>query len=232
MSSRIIFDASTLISLSEKCFFHLLERIQSHSNARFLISESVWKETVETPQRIKRFELNAERVKEAVETGWLEIVQPTRESGKLAEQIADWSNHAFFIEKKPFAILQAGEIESMALYVSLKAQALAIDERTCRMLIEEPARLQNYIGMKQDKKVKRNDENIQSIQELFRKAVIVRSVDLLAWAYRHGLFKFELDQNIHALEAALYAVKFSGCSVSGEEIEQYVTKTGKKGRNE
>ena len=228
MSSRIIFDASTLISLSEKCFFGLLERIQDHSNARFLISQSVWKETVEVPQRIKRFELNAERVKEAVETGWLEIVQPTAETKKLAAQVAEWSNHCFFIENNPLTILQAGEIESMALFLSLKAHALAIDERTARMLIEEPTRLQNYIGMKHDKKIQKNESNLQAIQKTFQKMVIVRSSDLLAWAYQHGLFKFELDQSSHALEAALYAVKFSGCSISGEEIDSYVKRTGKK----
>jgi predicted nucleic acid-binding protein len=228
MSSLIIFDASTLISLSEKCFFKLLERIQNHSNARFLISKSVWNETVLVPQRIKRFELNAERIKEAVETEWLEIIQPTQETNQFAKQIADWSNHCFFIEKNPLTILQAGEIESMALYLSLKANALAIDERTCRMLIEEPARLQNYIGMKHDKKIQKNEGNLQSIQKAFQKAVIVRSSDLLAWAYKHGLFKYELNQSAHSLEAALYAVKFSGCSISSEEIDSYVKKTGSK----
>lgn len=204
-----------------------MERIQAHSNCRFAISGSVWQETVTIPQNIKRFELNAERVKRAAEAGWLEIIHPTKETNQLAQQIEQWSNNAFSINDKPLAILQAGEIESMALFISYKADALGIDERTARMLIEEPLRLQNYIGMKHDKTVTKNNSHLQALQQHFKNARIIRSVDLMAWAYRHGLFKFELNQTPESLEAALYALKYSGCSVSGEEIDSFIQKNQK-----
>ncbi|MBU0636192.1 hypothetical protein KKE06_04165 [Candidatus Micrarchaeota archaeon] len=226
MTSLIIFDSSSLISLSEKCFFELLKKIQSHSGARFLITPSVWRETVEKPQHIKRFELNAVRVQQAIEDNWLEVVQPTPQSQVLAKQIEEKSNHCFFVNENPLRILQAGEIESMAIYISLKADALVIDERTARMLIEEPLRLHNYISMKHDKKIQKNEANLKAIQEQFQKTVIVRSSDLLAWAYQHDLFKYELSQTKQALEAALYAVKFSGCAISSNEIKEFITKNG------
>lgn len=226
--NAIIFDSSTLISLSEKCFLRLLMHVQEHSDCRFLLSQSVWEESVETPNRIHRFELNAERIREAVETGWMEIVHPTAETQKWAVQIEEWANHSFFIGKKPLAILQAGEIETMALYLSLQADAMAIDERTCRMLVEEPLRLQNHIGSKYDKKITANQAAIAKLQSKFKSALIVRSCDLLAWTYSHGLFGYELAQNPATLEASLFAVKIAGCAVSSQEILDYINRLPKK----
>lgn len=228
MTPIIVFDSSALISLSEKCFFGLLERIQSHTNARLLISQAVWNETVTVPEQIKRFELNAERIKQAVENEWLEIVSATTQTRELQKQIDDWSNHSFFCGAKPLKILQEGEIETMALFLAYRADAIAIDERTARMLMEEPLRLQNYISLQHDQPIAKNQANLNQIQKKFQKAVIVRSSDLLAWAYRHELFKFELNQTPHCLEAALYAVKYSGCSVSEREIEAVIQQTRKK----
>ncbi|MFH0955134.1 MAG: hypothetical protein V1777_03450 [Candidatus Micrarchaeota archaeon] len=202
--------------------------MHDHSDCRFLLSQSVWDESVETPTRIHRFELNAERIREAVEMEWMEIVQPTSETKQWAAKIADWANHSFLIGKKPLAILQAGEIETMALYLSLQADAMAIDERTCRMLVEEPLRLQNHIAAKYDKKVSVNQAALAPIRQQFKSALIVRSCDLLAWTYKHDLFGYELSQNPATLEASLFAVKTAGCAVASREILDYINRLPKK----
>ena len=60
------------------------------------------------------------------------------------------------------------------------------------------------------------------LKEMFSDLEIARSVDLVALAFERKLLGKELPQSKQALEAALYAVKYAGCAVSGNEIEHFL----------
>jgi hypothetical protein len=53
--------------------------------------------------------------------------------------------------------------------------------------------------------------------EFFRQFKIIRSIELAYIAYKKGLVKFG-DGKL--LDALLYSLKFKGCAVSSEEIEE------------
>ncbi|MDO8625476.1 MAG: hypothetical protein Q7R47_05315 [Candidatus Diapherotrites archaeon] len=220
--TAIVFDSSVLISISEKCFLRVLRRFGEKNNVRFLVPESVFEETVIRPQSIRRFELNAVRLKSAVADGWLELVPSSSSTRAHYSNIAQWSNHLFFVDNRPLELLHLGELEALAVYKDRKADALAIDERTCRMMLEDPGRLRSLISKRQDQKIDVDTSNLKNFSDFFGKPVVVRSCDLLALAFRQGLFADDLVSSRQGIEAALWAVKFAGCAVSGLEIDQFV----------
>ncbi len=144
--TTIVFDASTLISLSEKCFLKILRNLSQHHQIACLIPKSVYHETVSRPEGIKRFELNAVRIKAAIAEQWLTVVSPDEQTKKTASQIAGLANHLFFAEEQPLELLHSGEIESLALFKQANADACAIDERTSRMILEDPMRLASRLS--------------------------------------------------------------------------------------
>ncbi len=222
--TTIVFDSSVLISISEKCFLRILKRFKEKNNIRFVIPQSVFDESVSRPESIRRFELNAVRLHQAVLDGWIELVQGNESTQKLVAQISAWSNNSFLMDDKPLRLLQAGELETLALFKQLNADALAIDERTCRMILEDPFRLKSLISKRQDKPVFMDHHAVDSLTDFLHEPLIVRSCDLLGLAFRQNLFEEDMPQSKQCLEAALWAVKFAGCAVSGGEIDEYLKK--------
>ncbi|MDD5148739.1 MAG: hypothetical protein PHH08_04715 [Candidatus ainarchaeum sp.] len=221
---KIVFDASSLISISQTCLANCLSSLGEKINAEFIISPAVFREIVSTPLGIRRFELNAVRLKGMVEKNSLKIVELSPESKDFAEKISSLANNSFFVHERPIKIMHSGELEALALMKQLDAEALAIDERTTRLLIENPGALRSSMEKRHQAPVKENKKNISEFRQVFSGCSIIRSSELVALAFETGAFSGELEKTRQALEAALYAVKFSGCSVSIEEIQEYCRK--------
>jgi predicted nucleic acid-binding protein len=118
-------------------------------------------------------------------------------------------------------LIQDGESETLALLRQLNAKILVIDERNTRMLVEDIKGLQSYIEMKIGRIIP-DEKKIRQLQELLAGIRICRSTELIALAFEQGFLGEELEQNRESLEAALYAVKFSGCAVSDREIQEFL----------
>ncbi|HIH15902.1 MAG TPA: hypothetical protein HA252_00670 [Candidatus Diapherotrites archaeon] len=222
MAQKLVFDSSTIISISEKCLTRLLKGLGQEGAVSFVIPQSVYAETVERPLHIKRFELGALRIQQAVDEGWIEIIPGNAAVKQLTGKILDSANTLFFAKGKPLTIIQKGEAETLALCKNLRAHMVAIDERTTRMLIEDPWRLQNYVAYKHQQDIKLNEGRLKEFIKLLSDIRVVRSVELIALAYERGYFEEVLPRNRQALEAALFALKFGGCAVSSQEIEEFL----------
>ncbi|MBS3061673.1 MAG: hypothetical protein J4215_03770 [Candidatus Diapherotrites archaeon] len=220
--TTIVFDSSVLISITEKCFLKILQRLHHQHGLRFVIPQSVFEEAVHHPESIRRFELNAVRLKQAVMDRWIEVIPQSDALRSLYAEFAELSNNSFFVNEKPLQLLQAGELEALAVFKSLNADALAIDERTCRMMLEDPYRLQSLIARRMDRQVQTDSSRLKKLSDLLGRPTVVRSCDLLALAFSEKLFEGELSQSKQGLEAALWSVKFAGCAVSGIEITDFL----------
>ncbi len=128
----------------------------------------------------------------------------------------------FLHKRKACQAAEKGEIEALCLIKELGAEAFAIDERTTRMLIENPLELQKILQARRRIKVGVNKENSKQLQEMFQGTVILRSVELVALAFEQGLLSQELPEGKQSLEAALFAAKYSGCAVSAREINVFL----------
>lgn len=217
--NEIVFDSSSIISISQNCLMNVLENLSKKTNSSFRITKAVEFESVLKPLKINRFELNALRIKKAIDSNWLKVEKEEIDSSEL-ENLA---NNIFFAENKPIKVIHAGEAETLALYKKFNAAVMIIDERTTRMLIEEPKNLVKKLRFNYRRKIKMNNTNLKKFLSVVGKIKIARSSELIAKAFDLGCFEGELENSVKSLEAALYGLKFNGCAVSLEEIEEYLS---------
>ncbi|MCD6522198.1 MAG: hypothetical protein J7K68_00460 [Candidatus Diapherotrites archaeon] len=212
---EIVCDASSLISLSDNCLLWILNELE----ASFLVPHSVKLEIVDYPLQSKRFELKALRLNEAITDGVLKVIHEPRVRNR-ANEILRLANSVFKYGGHTVKIIHKGEAETIALMKEKGYQTLLIDERTTRLLIEDIYALKKYIESRTGFRIKMNREIVKDLQKKLRDIRVVRSGDLVAYAYEQGL----LDRygTKEALKATLYGVKYAGCAITNEEIEQYV----------
>jgi len=219
---KIVFDTSAIISVSQSCLIKIFGGLKEKIGAEFLVPEAVYHEAVLRPISIKRFELNAVRIKKAIDDKWFEIAKV--EGDGLYNEIDELANNCFFIKHKPVRLLQKGEVEALCLIKKIGAEAFAIDERTTRMLVESPREMEKILEARRKRNVDVKMENVSALQEMFKDLTIVRSVELISLAFEYGLLDEELPKGKQSLEAALFAAKYSGCAVSAREINMFLHK--------
>ncbi len=219
---KIIFDSSTLISLSSSCLINVLKEIKENTGVELIIPKSVEFECVTHPLGINRFELNAVRIRKAVQDGAIQIAEKTNQRDTETGRLSRLANSIFYANGRKIEILQRGELEMLAIAKEIGAKILAVDERTARMIIENPSALQALISRRRHKKVNVNKNALNEFRDLFPGLSFVRSSELIAYAFEKGILEKELGKGKESVEAALYAVKFSGCGISLEEIRNYL----------
>lgn len=212
-------DSSTIISVSEKCLSKILQRLSKEND--FIVPEKVEYETVLRPLQIKRFELNALRIRKAIREGTLKVRKNSEHTKELSGKIMELANNSFYTKHGSIQVIQQGEAEMLALAKELKANAVAVDERNTRLIIERPFELENILKNRVFG-TKTNKKNLMELNSMLSKLKVLRSTELMAMAFEEELFEPELLQEKQSIEAVLYAVKFAGCAVSFEEIRNYL----------
>jgi hypothetical protein len=218
----IVFDAGTLITLSMNGLLYVLKNLKKNFNGHFLITEDVKKEVIDTPIKMKRFELEALRVKSLFNEGILELPDKIGIDNKIVREkgyeVMDMTNSFFKSHRKPLKILHIGESSSLALSKILNGKGIenviAIDERTTRVLIEKPQNLKELLEKKMHTKIDIRERSF----DYFKDFRVIRSAEILYVAWKKDMIELK-DGNI-VLDALLYAAKFKGCAISSDEIEE------------
>ena len=221
MEKAIIFDSGALISFSMNGITELIRELKKIFSGKFLITSEIYNEIVDKPIKIKRFELEALKLKALVDEGVLEMPGSLgikdSEIEKKANEILNIANSTFQGKGKDIHILDKGECAGLALSRILDEKkvknVLAVDERTTRLLVEKPENLKAIFEKKMNTKVTFKRENFK----YFKGVKIIRSAELAYVAYKKGLVKLK---NNAVLDALLYAMKFKGAAISGDEIEE------------
>lgn len=213
----LIFDSSSIITLAMNNLLSILIPLKKKFKGKFYITEEVKKEVVDKPLQIKRFELNALMISNLIKDKVIELY-----TGGLSDKTAvflDKANNVFEAKGEHLKILHMGEVSCIALYDKLKREnhkvSLVVDERTTRMLCENPANLERLLEKKLHTDVIINNENAL----VFKGLEIIRSAELCFVAYKSEMIHLPAKP-ILAVDALLYASKYNGCSISHEEIEK------------
>ena len=222
IKKAIIFDASTLISLSLNGLVEELKELKKIFNGNFLISQEVKKELIDNPIMIKKFELEALRIKELIEEKILELPESINigkeEISRKTQEFIGLANTMFESKREEIKLIHSGEASCFALSQILNERGiknvLSIDERTARMLIEKPENLKSLLEKKLHTKIFFKKDNFIK----FKGFKVIRSSELIYFAHKKGIVKVK-DGNL-VLDALLYALKYKGCAISFEEIEE------------
>ena len=217
----IIFDSGTLISFAMNGMFDELRELKKVFNGKFLITSEVKKEIIDKPLTIKRFELEALRLNQLLEEKVLELPVSVgvkdSDVTKKTNEFMQVANSLFYTKGKEVKIIGLGESSCLGLSVFLNqkeiSNVLAIDERTIRMLLEKPENLTSLLQRKMHSSIKIKSSNYK----IFKGFKVIRSIELIYVAWKKGLIKLK---GPNVLDALLYAMKFKGCAISSEEIEE------------
>lgn len=216
----LIFDSGPIINLSMNSLLYVLKELKKIFAGKFLITEAVKYEIVDRPLKIPRFELGALQIKELIDSNIIEFPSSLKidsnEIKKETQNFMTQANNCTKVGDRLINIISEAETSCLALSQILTKQKIeniiAIDERTTRILTEKPQNLEKIMSDKLHTQV-----IVSCDLNSFQNFKFIRSTELAYVAYKKGLLKIN-DQ--HALEAALYATKFKGSSVSYEEIRE------------
>lgn len=221
MNKVIIFDASTLITLAMNGLLPEFRELKKIFKGKFIITKDVKREIIDRPITIKRFELEALKLKQLLDEKILEMPSclgiNEDEISIKTKEILNLANNLFIGKGKNLELIQFGEASCLVLSRLLDEKkienVIAVDERTTRMLGEKPENLEKLLRKKLHIKVILNKKNF----EFFKGFKFIRSSELVYVAYRKGMFKIK---NTLLLDALLWAVKFKGCAISVDEIKE------------
>ena len=211
-------DSSSLISLSNSCLYNIFYHLRAKFDCDFIITPSVYSESVIKPLQIREYSFSAHTINQLVKDG---VVRIEEHAGLVAERdkLMSIANNLVFIGDKPLKLIQRGEAEALAYGHGIN---LLIDERTTRMLVENPGQLIAHLRDEFRAVIQPNEQAFGAFKRYTRDMTMVRSTELLLVAYESGFFdRFRSKSDV--LRAALYKLKYSGCSISFEEIDNFFT---------
>lgn len=216
----LIFDSGTLINLSMNGLLYLIESLKRNFDGRFLITKDVRKEVIDRPKGIPRFELGALSIEELLSSGVIEMPEALGISSdsleEKTEEFLEKANHFIKVEERWIPLVSSAEMSCLALSAKLTEMGIeniiSIDERTTRILCEDPSQLEKLMSEKLHQKV-----TVAGDIKSFLNFRFIRSAEIVFAAYKEGLVKIS---GAKVLEALLYATKFKGCAISFDEIEE------------
>ena len=221
----VVFDAGPVISLTMNNLLWLLEPLKKKFRGNFLITPWIRYELVEKPLGTKRFEFEALQVLYYIKNNILKIAD-NEEIREKTNVMLELANNSFLSGEHPIKIVQRGEVEALATSIVHKSDAFVVDERTLRLLVEDPEKLKNILQGKLHSRISIDKNVLDEFRKMAKDVKIIRSVELVLIAYESGMLdKFLPDTsepNRVLLDAVLWGMKIDGCSVSKKEINQLI----------
>lgn len=222
----LVFDTSSLISIATNDLAWTLKPLREKFQGAFLITENVKSEIIDVPLRSKKFKLEGIMTSSLLADNTLAL-NNLNISGKTS-YLLNLANKIFKARSSYINILHPGEVSALALAILIKADALVMDERTLRMLIEEPNNLLNLLNRKLHTSIEMDKKNMSLFREEVENIRIIRSTELMWAALQLGLFEkyssasqiMKNNFNYNLLDGILWGLKLRGCSISEYEINE------------
>ncbi|MBI2548235.1 hypothetical protein HYW21_02695 [Candidatus Woesearchaeota archaeon] len=222
---RLVFDAGPIISLATNNLLEILPLLKDKFRGEFLITPVVRKEVVDKPLLSKRFKFEALQILQQISLDTLMVIDSKKLHQKTLELLG-LANTLYRARGNWMRIMHIGEIETLAAAALLHADAIVIDERTTRMVLESPTDLVYHLESKLHTKVTMNEINVVGLQTALMNIPVIRSTELVTIGFELGFFDKYLAQipepRKTLIEGLLWGVKLKGCAISDQEIQEIV----------
>ncbi|MEM4367339.1 MAG: hypothetical protein QW035_04400 [Candidatus Anstonellales archaeon] len=218
--SEILCDSSSIIALTTSCLDNVLPFLNKHG-IDFIVPSFVKFEMVERPLRIesKPYHMSALKIRRLIETKVLLLVDAKEDP--LADEILSYSNSLLKAKGKYIHLVDKGEAAMIAMARRLGIKNILMDERTTRMVIEAPYKLKEHLEAELRTKVDIEESSLREIKDITKEMKVFRSSEMVYLAYKHGFFREWNEAEKEIAEAALYRVKYDGCSIGFDELKEY-----------
>lgn len=225
----IIFDSGPIISFSVNNLLWVLKPLSDLFKGDFFITEGVKKELVDNPFSGKRFKFEALQVEKLIEDGVLKVALHA-DLKNLSEKLLFIANNSFSVNGNPLHLFQYAEIETVAFAILSEAQAVVVDERATRSLIENPESLRSIMERRLHKPVRANNKNIAEFRSITKNLKVIRSTEMISVAFEQGLLnKYVVNipnSRRELLDSVLWGLKLNGCAISENEINELINAVG------
>jgi hypothetical protein len=222
MTKQLLFDSSTLISLGLTSTLHILEPLKKSYGGKFVIPDSVKKEVVDNAIRGLRFKYEGYQIKKLIDTGVLEVIAE-KPYNKEISNLSSLANTTFSANGHAIKIVHPGELALLVIaHQGNDDDAVVIDEKITRLLVESPESLPTRLGAKLHTHISIDNHKLALLKKKMTDITILRSADISLAAY----LKKHLDQNPDAFNGLLWALKYAGCAISEQEINEYTKYIG------
>jgi DNA-binding Xre family transcriptional regulator len=224
----LVFDAGPVISLTMNNLLWLLEPLQIKFAGLFYVPEAVKRELVDEPLATKRFKFEALQVQQYISANVLKVLK-NEETKEEALHLLNLANNCFEAKNHHMNVVHFGEMSTIAAAKLLKSNAVVIDERTTRELVERPEAVARLMSNKLHTRVGINRKNLSALKEELRGTRVIRSAELVTVAYEFGLLNRYVRSGQEKvvprlkqvlLDSVLWGVKLDGCSITKEEIDR------------
>lgn len=168
------------------------------------------------------------RVKAMIDNSVIEVID-SEPYKKETEEIMYLANNVFFRSGESIHIIDYGESEAVALANYLGDNVIGVDEKTLRLLIEDYRSLWSILENKLHTKVTFHELNYRKLMNVIKKKYIIRSTEIVSSAFQEGILQERIkpvNSEREIIEGALWALKFSGCAISENEIKRYISSLG------
>jgi len=215
----LIFDSSSLINLTMNGLIEILIELKKIFNGKLIITQHVKYETIDRQSSIRKYELGSLQIKKLLDTNILEMPSSLgiqeQEIKETTKEILSKVNSSYYA-KEFMHIIDEGEASCLATSLIANKKKIenliVIDERTTRMIVENPENLRKLFESKLHSRI-----ILQENFDYLKNTKFIRSAELLFVAYKKGLIKLGKE---NVLQALLYASKYKGCAISEEEIRE------------
>jgi len=215
----LIFDTGSIISLALNDLLWILPKLKEKFGGEFIIPRSVKKELVETPLGSKKYELEAIMISKLIRDKVIRVYEENIDVRELEETI----NNIYSINNKPLHIVQTAELEALILAIKLDASAYVVDERTIRLVVENPDNLRLILENKLHTKVQINNSILKNLKGELKEINIIRSIELALVSLEKGILDQFIGNSItkkKLVDSLLWGFKLRGCAISTEEIDE------------
>lgn len=219
----LVCDSSALISLADTCNVEALYFLKQKLGAALFIPPSVYEESIARPMKIWRYELSAVRLMKAFRDEVLGLVKANApELSEKTKTVLEAANALFEVGRKTLTVLHEGEAQCIAALDFVSNAALLVDEKTARLLIESPELLLQALETEYADAVRINEDALEDLRAITSGVKVLRSSEVLSVVSRRGYFDEYSEAKSEAFHASLYALKSAGCSISFEELKEYM----------
>ena len=224
----VVVDSGTIISCAMNCILWVFDELKQQG-IRFIVPAGVKNEVIDSGLKSEKFKYEAIRVLHHFVNGTFESYD--EDLSKETSELLSYANSSFYINNKQLKVLEDTDAQVAVLAKKLNADALLTDERTLRLFIENPDAISGFLQNKFHTKVEVNEKSLHRFSDYMENMPVIRSVDLVVYAIENGVFdptikRCSIVKNIDCrkeiIRGLLYALRFSGCAVSFEEINDYV----------
>lgn len=213
---KVVLDSSFIITLASN---NLLDIFRFFNDVDFCCPPSVKKEVVDNGLKTRKYKFQCLRIAKVFQEGLIKVLSP-EELEKRKKELLNKLNKLYKSDEF-IKVVHEGEVGALALARIIDAEAVLVDEKTTRLILEDPEKLGSHLESKLHRDIQYNKKLADRLQDISKEFSILRTSEVAMIAYEKGFFDSYKFEDVNLVEAILWSLRFKGCAISTDEIEEY-----------